>query len=129
LENSENSNEKNGVSDTMDVDQEPTKDVDKTAETMDVDEGPSNMTKDLKLKSILSNVEDSRPGTPLEGSFLPTPTSSQTPQSINPCVRILAKAVLEVPHILLLICLSFLRIFHILSAHLVLLSFTERILY
>ena len=95
LDNSEKVSQNNGVSDSMDIDQGSTNNVDKTAESMDTDDPPANITNDLKLK-LLSNVEDSRPGTPLEGSFLPTPTTSRTPQSINPCVRILAKAVLEV---------------------------------
>ena len=93
LENSEKGNQNNGVSDSMDIDQGSTNNV-TTTETMDTDEPPVNITNDLKLK-LLSNVDDSRPGTPLEGSFLSTPTTSQTPQAINPCVRILAKAVLE----------------------------------
>jgi hypothetical protein len=79
----------------VDVDQETADSVDKTAENMDIDdEPPTNITNDLKLK-FLSNVVDSRPCTPVDGSFTSTPTS-QTPHAINPCVRILAKAVLQV---------------------------------
>ena len=88
----------------MDLDEEPVNNVEKTAENMDVDEPPTHIVNDLKLK-LLSTVEDSRPGTPVEGSFTSTPTSSQTPQSINPCVRLLAKAVLQV--LLVLLLLSF----------------------
>jgi hypothetical protein len=90
----------------MDLDEEPVNNVDKTAENMDVDEPPTHIVNDLKLK-LLSAVEDSRPGTPVEGSFTYTPTSSQTPQSINPCVRLLAKAVLQVLLVLLLKLLTF----------------------
>ena len=81
---------------SMEVDHE-INNVDKStaAENMDVDQPATSIANDLKLK-LLSSVEGSRPGTPVEGSFASTPTSSQTPQSINPCVRILAKAVLEV---------------------------------
>ena len=66
-----------------------------SAENMDFHQPAASIANDLKLK-LLSSVEGSRPGTPVEGSFSSTPTSSQTPQSINPCVRTLAKAVLEV---------------------------------
>jgi hypothetical protein len=90
----------------MDLDEEPVNNVDKTAENMDVDEPPTHIVNDLKLK-LLSTIEDSRPGTPVEGSFTSTPTSSQTPQSINPCVRLLAKAVLQVLLVLLLKLLTF----------------------
>ena len=72
------------------------------SETMEVDEkkeansivrGQSLLT--CKL-NILPCFENSRPGTPVDGSFASTPTASHTPQAINPCVRMLAKAVLEV---------------------------------
>jgi hypothetical protein len=83
---------------------------------MDVDEPPTHIVNDLKLK-LLSTIEDSRPGTPVEGSFTSTPTSSQTPQSINPCVRLLAKAVLQVLLVLLLKLLTFFFELYILSVY------------
>ena len=89
-DSSENCTQSNGC---MDIDEQPVVNVDKTTENMDIDSPPLGNVTDLKLK-LLS--QDSRPGTPVDGSFASTPTSSQTPQAINPCVRILAKAVLEV---------------------------------
>ena len=86
-ENPENGKQNDNAPSSMEVDEE--------CENMDTDEQSTNISNDFKLK-LISYVEDSRPGTPVEGSFVSTPTSSQTPQSINPCVRVLAKAVLEV---------------------------------
>lgn len=63
------------------------------SERMEADKADVN--NDLKLK-FLSSVKESRPATPIDHSSTSTPTSSQTPQSVNPCIRVLAKAVLQV---------------------------------
>lgn len=84
----------------MGKEKSPAENNGETTENMEVDEPHAEIKNtltdtNLKLK-LLSNVQDSRPGTPVDGSCTSTPTSSRTPQAINPCVRVLAKALLQV---------------------------------
>ena len=94
----ETTNEDNNVSvNGVDVEgqESETMEVDEKKEANSVVHGQSLNTQACKL-NILPCFENSRPGTPVDGSFASTPTTSHTPQAINPCVRMLAKAVLEV---------------------------------
>lgn len=69
--------------------------VDEEKETVSPVAGNRQGSKPCK-PSFLPCLEDSRPATPVDGSFSATPTTLHTPRAINPCVRVLAKAVLEV---------------------------------
>lgn len=64
-------------------------------ENMDVDRPLSLTGKDLELKVFSNQIYES-PETRLERSSTSTPTLFQTPHTVNPCIRSLAEALIQV---------------------------------